>query len=136
MQSLTLADGTDPGQADSAYGATLSLAGAPEDLDLSSGGLLDCFGDAVDLTSVAAVVIVNRSTVTGESLTIGAAAVNPWTGFLGTTTSTVVIAPGGFLAWQPGTVDVVPVSAGTADVLRLDPGAATFDVDIIIIGRS
>ena len=135
IESLTRNDGTNPDQADVPYSATVSLAGAPVDIDLN-GSLQDCFGDNADFLSVSDFIVLNTSETTGENVTVGGDATAPWFGFLADASDANVIPPSGFLLWSGGDVDAIAVTPTTGDILQLDPGAATFDVELVIIGRS
>lgn len=129
-QSIT--NGTGAGQALYAASKRQSLAGAPVTLDLY-GGLTDGLGTTLNFATICAMVIRNRATTSGHTLTIGNAASNQFAGFLGGATQTIVLRPGGTLVLLAPN-DGYTVTNGSADLLKLDPGANTFDVDYIIIG--
>ena len=96
--------------------------------------MTDVFGDAANFAKVRALYIRNKSTTTGEKLTIGGASSNAFPLFP-QTTYTYEIDPGGeFKDSSP--VDGKTVTAGTADKLKIDPGAATITFDIVIAGTS
>jgi hypothetical protein len=129
--NLVLADGTSPNQAQYFYSRRLSLAGSAQTLDIY-GGLTDGLGTTLNLATVRALIIVNRSTTAGQILTIGNAASNQFSGFLGGATQTIVLRPGGTIVLL-APLDGYTVTNGSADLLKLDPGANTFDVDVIIV---
>ena len=127
------ATGTGSNQQDLVHSDTISLAGATTGLDVA-GGLTDAFGTAITMVEVTSITIVNNSTTTTEVVTIGAAT-NPLLNWIAASGDGVVIGPGGvFHISSP--IDGFAVTAGTGDILTLDPGADTISVDYIICGRS
>jgi len=141
--------GTASNSIDLLYAATLSLAGTATNLDLTS--LTDPAGGSINFARVRHIMIANLATTAGYTLTIGAASSNAWTGLLGTSTSTIVLPPG--IAAVSGTsparpsvfVAGDPLSSGasggfivgaSSKVLKLDPGANTFSVSVLIVGTS
>jgi len=126
--------GTSASQADVVFSQTLSAAASPQTLDLRGGQNSELTGAALNFVEVIAVIIRNKSTTATENLTIGAGS-NPWGGMHGATTHTNVIGPGGLFVWT-SPIDGVAATAGTADILTVDPGADTISFDAIIIGRS
>jgi len=131
--TLSMATGTSNSQADEVWSDTRSAAGAVDDLDLA-GTLTAADGSTITFVEVTGVYIRNKSTTTAETLTIGAGS-NPFITWLIATGDGVVIGPNGtFLIESP--VDGYTVTAGTADILRVDPGANTISYDIVIWGRS
>lgn len=127
-----LANGTGVGEAQYFYSRRLSLAGAAQTLDIY-GGLTDGLGATLNFATVRALIIHNRSSTTGHILTIGNAASNQFAGFLGAVDDTVILRPGGTIVLLAPR-DGYPVTQAAADLLKLDPGANTFDVDVIIVG--
>lgn len=114
-------------------------SGANDDLDLA-GGLTDIFGTTVTFTIVKAIYIKNKSTT--DALRVGGGGANEWVGattpFLATGDK-LVIPPSGELLLQCPTAAGWPVTAGSADVLRLThPGttSAALTYDIFILGEA
>jgi hypothetical protein len=115
-------------------------ASANESLDLN-GSLVDDLGSPVNFARVNALIIVAADTNTND-LIVGGAATNAFVGPFGANTHTMAVKPGGTLVLiaskgAPGAAGW-PVTAATADLLRLANGGAGSAVvfDIAIIGRS
>lgn len=126
------ATGTGSYQQDTAYSVTLSLAGSAQTIDLR--GVTGAFGSALTFAEVTGVIVKNKATTTGYNLTIGAGS-NPWITWLIATGDGVVLGPGGlFVVTSP--LDGYATTGGTGDILTFDPGANTFSVDVVILGRS
>lgn len=144
-QNFTYTNGTAAGMVDYIYAKSLSLAGSATTLDLTS--LTDLNGGSVNFARVRELVIVNLATTAGYTVTVGAAGSNAWsTGPLGTSTSTSILMPSvgqttalSTLRWSD------PFSTGastggyvdsTHKNLKLDPGANTISVYVLIAGCS
>lgn len=131
VQSQEFETGTSDNQMDRVWSDTRTATATPDDLDLR-GVLTDIGGSVINFADVCIVGIRNRSTT--DTLTIGAGS-NPWITWLGTTGDQVKIPPGGILILAAPD-DGFATVAGTGDILRIDPAAATIIYDIIIAGRS
>ena len=128
-----LADGTAAGQANARVTDRRTLAGsATENLDLS-GGLTDPFGAPLLFTAVKAIQ-VSAAAANAGAITIGGAASNAFVGPFGASTHTLSVPPGAtVLLVHPGAG--WPVTAGTADLLKVANGSASASVyDVIIVG--
>lgn len=130
-----LGAGTSANQADlvyaSAAAATIS-SGTPLDVDLNS--LTDAFGSAIAFVEVCRFIVVNSSTTAGQTLTVGNAASNAWTGWSGGATHTSIIGPEGALFWwSPSDGGAV---SGSNKVLRIVASAANIPYKLLIVGRS
>ncbi len=125
--------GTGAGQANKLFADERSLAdGANEELDLA-GGLLDAFGATLTFAKVKVLAFKNKSTT--QTLSVGGAAANAFSAFLGDPTDVVKIAPGGFalLILDPAGVTV---TADTGDKLKIANSAgAVCAYDIVIVGH-
>jgi hypothetical protein len=112
------------------WSSTVALAGTAQTLDLTT---LTGPRGAETFASVRAVYVRNKSTTAGHVLTVGNAASDAWTGPFGGTTHTVAVPAGGRLVIDnlAGTAWTV---SGSVKNLKLDPGASTFNVDVLIIG--
>jgi hypothetical protein len=134
--AVELGNGTDADQANQTWQDERTLAAsASETLDLR-GVLKDAFGDTVSFARIKALVIKNTSD-TG-TLTVGGAASNAWQGPFGNTNDTLTIRPGGFVVLAGGDATAYPVTASTADQLKLlnnDSGNALI-YEIIVIGAT
>jgi len=131
--SDTLANGTGADQADKFCPVELSLAAAPTEVDLS-GSLTDWHGNTLTAARIKGLAIIN--THASGVITVGGAAANAWATMFGAATHQVLVRPGGLLlAWAPDAT-AFAVTAGTGDLLKLDPGAATITCYLIIIASS
>lgn len=142
--SYTFANGTAADQVTKLYVATLTLSAAATVLNLfdnSSGTqITDVYGTAISLTVVRKLYIKNKSTVNTEVLLLGSSGTvsNTWTGLF-TNPGQITIEPSTASGNGGGCVFVAPNTAGwvvstSSKLFRLDPGAATFNVDIEILG--
>lgn len=130
-----LGSGTSANQADlvyaSAAGATIS-SGTPLDVDLNS--LTDAFGSSISFVEVCGFVITNDSTTASQTLTVGNAASNAWTGWSGGATHTSVVGPEGALFWwSPSDGGAV---SGSNKILRIAASAASMPYKLLVVGRS
>jgi hypothetical protein len=129
--------GTASGQADLAWGDTNTLAAsANTDIDLA-GSLTGPLGGTVTFARVKAIIVVADAANT-NSVVLGNAASNGFTGPFGAATHTVAVPPGGMLMLvAPGTT-AWPVTASTGDLLRVANSGAGSSVtyQILIIGAS
>ena len=110
------------------------MAATVENLDLA-GGLTDAFGVTLTFAKIKAIAIHNLSVTPGEVLKIGghASAAFP---LFDNATDIYPLGPNGiFFIWEPSLAGKV-VTATTADLLKIDSGAATIQYDIVIIGTS
>jgi hypothetical protein len=134
-----VADGTTDNKADRIYFKKLTLAATPTDLDLQS--LIDVNGDAVSFAEIIGGYVEN--TDTANPLTIGGtgAITNAWTSWL-SNPGTIKVRPAAS-ATSPSIQPIGPTGddpgfavSGTNKVLRLDPGANTIVINIMLVGRS
>lgn len=132
--------GTAADQADRIWTDTRTItASGTDDLDLA-GGLTDAFGTAITFARVRALLVTADPTNTNLVI-LGNAAANGWSGtntpFTATTT-THRIQPGGLNLYIAPQADGFPVTAGTADILRVtnSAGGTPVTYTIIIIGCS
>lgn len=130
----SLADGTgavDTG--DLMWSDTRTLATTSENLDLA-GSLTNAFGATVTFARVKAVLIHNKSTTVGQTVTIGGAASNQFLLFTDASDKYTLGPNGVFLIWEPSAAGKV-VTAGTGDSLKIET-SASITYDIVIIGSS
>ena len=143
--NFTYGNGTSAGNVDYIYAKSLSLAGSATTLDLTS--LTDLNGGSVNFARVRELVIVNLATTAAYTVTAEPGVSNPWTtGPWGTSTSTTIIptnvgATGNYSFFR--FVDRYTVGAttgayvdGTHKTIKLDPGANTISVYVLILGCS
>lgn len=112
----------------------VTLAAAPETIDLTGNAneIYDVFGLVVNLEKVLELSVFNRSVTSGEDLELGG---NFLTALMGGATDGPLIPPKGELRWT-SPVDGFVVTNTTQDTLTIDPGAATIEYDLIIIGKA
>lgn len=137
-QSIGLGQGTGSGQADKLWisgGRTLA-GSANEDLDLA-GTLTDAFGATFTLARVKGIIIASAAANTND-VVLGGAAANGFISWVGSATDKVKVKPGGVLALFAPDATAYPVTAATADLLRVTNGAAGTSItyDIAVIGSS
>lgn len=129
-KSQSLTNGTGSGQANQVFTDQRTVSAASENLDLA-GGLTDAFGDTITFTGIKMLMVKNLSTTAGQDLTLSGNFLDD--DMLGGGSSTVILGPGGiFFISSP--VDGFDVTAGTGDILTVDPAANTISYDIVLLG--
>lgn len=121
------AEGVGANQADIFVSDERTLVATSENIDLTAT-LADFFGTTVDLQLVKELIIRNKNTGAGESLTVSGTAL---TG-MGTITS-ITVKPGGTFHWSDP-LDGASIVNTTQDVLTINSGANTVTYDIVIVG--
>lgn len=132
--TVGLDDGVGADQADRIYSLAAQeiASGGTLSLDLQ-GGLLDVLGDAFTPAKLRAVCIVAARTNTTVLTLFGGAAPVPVLGGGGTHT----LNPGGIFFVLDRSAAGIPVTATTADILRIVNGSgAVAKVDVVLIGTS
>lgn len=125
-------------QADRAFADTRTIiASGTDDLDLSGTALQDILNVNLALARVKFIGLWAYGTNV-NNVVVGAAAANQFVGPFGAATHTVALPPNGVLLLSAPTAAGWPVTAATADLLRIaNSGAGTSVVyDIVIIGSS
>lgn len=133
---LNLASGTGAGQADRLWSDRRTIAAsASEDLDLA-GSLTDALGATLTLARVKMLAVYALPANTND-VVLGDAAATTWTALLGTD-GTLAVKPGGLLVVTAPGATAYPVTAGSADLLKVANSAAGSAVtyDIYIVGAS
>lgn len=129
-----LAQGTATDQADQVWHDRRTLVGVTENLDLA-GALTNAFGSTITFVTLKALVLHNRTLTTAATLTVGGAAANAFATPFGAATDKIIVQPDGLLLlWAPRTG--YAVTAATGDILKLDPGSATVEYDIYLLGTT
>jgi len=109
---------------------------AADVIDLN-GVLKTIFGDSVDCVRIKAIAIINDSETDGEDLWFSPAASNGWANVFNSSTSAKIkIGPSGFLVLSSPLATGYPVTASTADQIKLDGGIASIQYEIAIFGCS
>jgi hypothetical protein len=107
------------------------LTAANEDIDLA-GSLTNDFGDAVVFTAIKAIMIEH---VSGSNPAVVGNAGTPFLGPMGAAAHTIAVPIGGFLCIGRADATGWPVTAATADLLRIANAAGTsLVVDVTIVG--
>jgi hypothetical protein len=137
--SWSVASGTGSDQADLKCARTLHLVGAAQQLDLTS--LTDLQGNPIDFARVKSLILINRSKTPGNVVLFGFATTS-------TNAHTAIVSNPGQVTIRPsslssgaGTAFVAPDATGypvgpSSKLLNFDPGAATIDLDVEILGAS
>ena len=122
------------GNANRFYEETITLAATSVNRDLSDSSLTDIYGNTISLVTLRMLLIVNKSTTATDVLTISGDFIE--TVILSGTTPTKKLGPTG-VWYLTNPIDGYVIDAGgagTGDVITLDSGADTFDVDLVFIG--
>jgi hypothetical protein len=130
-----LADGAGADQAEVVWHDRRTLAGSQAD-DLSlAGGLVDAFGNVVELAAVKAVALRNRGADDDDVLAVGGHDTAPWLDWVAAAGDIVRVGPRGLLLlWNPSAAGY-GVTPETADVLRIEnTGNNTIEYDVVIVG--
>lgn len=134
-----LLSGTGAGQADKVFHDQRTLAAAAnDDLDLNGPSLLDAFGGALAFVRIKG-LIVAAAAANPNPITVGGAASNGFVSWVGSATDKVSVRPGAVLSLFAGQADATgyPVTAATADLLRITAGAGgNHTYDVILVGAS
>ena len=131
-KALSLANGTADNQANEFWSDQRTLAATSENHDLY-GSLTNALGDTIQFIKVRALMVFNRSTTSGENLTLSGSFLE-LTPFGGTSPTIDVQPSGVFLLTAP--VDGMTVTDSSADTLTINSGAATIVHDIVIVGTT
>jgi hypothetical protein len=130
-----IASGTGTDQADLVWSDTRSVtSGAPDDLDLR-GVLASALNSGINFVKITGIVIRNKSTTSGQFLTVGNGANPAFTGLLGAGAHTLQVNPGGAFGWY-SPIDPMTTVAATGDIFRIAAATGTISYDIEIIGRT
>ena len=127
--------GTASNKFDLVWTDSRTLVATTEDLDLR-GVLTASLGGAVlNMVEVCGIAIKNTSLTT--ALVIGNGTNGAYLGMFGAVTHTITVPPGGKLEWfAPVDGGGLTTTAGTADILKVNSGAATIVYEIAVFGRS
>lgn len=133
----TWSDGTGSGMADQVWTDTRTIAiSGTDDLDLA-GVLVNALGATLTFARIK-LIAVTADPANANNVIIGAAASNQFVGPFGASTHTHAIKPGGFYATAAPGATGWPVTAATADLLRIaNSGAGTsVNYSILLVGAS
>lgn len=133
---VNLANGVGVGQADLAVGIDDTVAsGSTDDHDLR-GGVVDAFGNVVDMAQLVAVGLINENTADGDDLELGPSVSNGALTFWGAPAHRVVCPAGGMvLLFDPNGRGM---AAGSLDSIAIDQvgNAVPVNYQLVLIGRS
>ena len=127
-------DGTGPNQINVMYRARrcITLSTLTDDIDLA-GVLVDIFGNTITFTHIKEILILNTATISGEDLLIGGAASNAWSQpFNGSATAKDDLWAGGIWV-RSAPLSGIPITAGSADTLRVTHNGSVGDIDYDIV---
>jgi hypothetical protein len=131
----TYSTGTGSSQFDKVFSDSRIAAAAVDTIDLL-GSLTGALGAVVSFTKLNGILIHNKSETSGQDLFVGGAAANPFfSGLFNAAVDKIRVKPGGILFWL-SPIDGVTPTAGTADILAIDPIANTISYDLVLLGRS
>lgn len=134
--SKALTSGTSANMADLAWSDERSVtSGSPDDIDLA-GSLTGALGGTLTLLKPVGICIWNKSTTSGQYLTVGADGTAPfYSGYVGGATFTRIVQPNGIDCWF-SPIDAAAVTATTADILQISAATSTISYRIMIWARS
>lgn len=136
-KTFTITNGTGANQADQMFHDQRTLsASANEALDLA-GVLSDLFGATIALARVKILIVYASPNNTNDVL-VGGAASNGFISWVGDATDAVAVKPGGILILVAPNATGYPVTAGSADQLKIanSAGSTSVTYDIVIVGAS
>ena len=137
-QNTDFTDGTGAAQVNLVWSDTRSLsASTSENLDLA-GGLTSGLGATLTFARIKHISIRNNTTTAGFTLEVGGAASNAFSTLFGATADYLIIRPGGvFTITAPDAIGYV-VTAGTADILKINNpnGGGAVSYSIVIAGSN
>ena len=134
--NFAFSDGVTSGKADYLYHTQISLAAAgTSTLDLET--LTDAFGTVISFAKIKGIQI-NSQALKDSGVNIGAAAANPWLGWIVAANDLVNCAPGGSVGAIAPELVAWAVSPTSSDLMFAHDGAGTETIliDIYIIGTS
>ena len=128
--------GTGTNQADLVWSDKRSVtAGVPDDIDLR-GVIASALNSGISFVKITGIVIRNKSTTSGQYLTVGNDGVAPFfAGLFGASTHTVQVNPDGAFGWY-SPIDPATTTAVTADILQVVAATGTIEYEIEILGRT
>jgi len=136
LHSTDYATGTGDNQQDLIWSDTRTAAASADTIDLA-GSLAGAHGGTVTFVEVRGIYIKNKATAAASTLLVGAGSNPAFSGLFGATGDIIKVPASGCFLWHaPLDGGGLAVTAGTGDILTIDPGAATVTYDVIIWGAS
>lgn len=136
-KNIEFLTGVAAGKANLVFADTRTLAAsATEDLDLA-GSLTDLFGAVLTFARIKAILVAAAAANTND-VVVGGTGSNQFVGPFGAATHTQKVSPGGVLLLANPSAAGWPVTASTADLLKVANSAAGTSVtyDIVIVGAA
>lgn len=135
VYEYVFADGTGTNQAESyLWRENRNLNTTNEDVDLNgSSSWKDLNGDAMALVQMSCLLVYNRDTDTGDTLTVSRPAANGVTGAFVAAGDAMTIQPGGLLLWIAPGPDKATVTAGTGDLINIAAADNSY-YDLLVVG--
>lgn len=137
------ASGTSSGKADLLYTSAGNVTDSGTEFDLTTTSTVsDAFGSSISFASVTGIVVLNKSTISGEIITVGGGSA-PFTAWMSGTTPACLVYPaasaknpGILLIWSPQ--DGYTMGAdNTNDEIKLTASSGdTIAYELCVIGRS
>lgn len=141
-QALSYSSGTGAGQVNLCYAKRLTLSATPTTLDLTS--LSDLSGTTISFSRVREVIIMSNASTGGHVCSVGSAGASAFSMFQTASAITLVhpavtssVATQTMLRWSdPSNVGASSgaVTGASNKQIKLDPGANSFTVDVVILG--
>lgn len=131
---LDHANGTAANQNDRVWSTRATATAAADSYDLAGTLTSQLDGSVVTFAEVTYIAVYNESTTTTENLNIGGGS-NAFASWLGATGDEVVVGPSGVMVVS-SPIDGYSVTAGTGDLLQIDPGSDTITYQLVVVGRS
>lgn len=129
-----ITSGVGASQSDKIFSEMAKSISGNYDVDLA-GVLLDQFGAAISFARIKLIAIfVDPASV--SNVVVGNAAANQFVGPFGAAAHTTNVRPGGSLVMLAPDNVAWPVTAATADILRLAPSGASALFDWVVMGAS
>lgn len=137
LRGRSYVSGTTDNAFDLVWSDSRSAAAAADTLDLRGVLAAALGGSLLNLLEVCAIVIKNKATTAAHVLSVGAGSNPAFAGLFGATGDVIKVPASGLFVWfAPLDGGGLATTAGTADILTIDPGANTISYDIVILGRS
>jgi len=134
-KSYSFTDGAGADQADVHWSDERTLAAlASEDLDLA-GGLIDAFGAAITFARIKG-IYVEADATNINLVAVGGAGANALLGWMASASDNIRVRPGGLFLLVAPDATGWPVTAGTADLLRIAnlAGGTSVKYRIVLVG--
>lgn len=136
LRTVFRTSGVSADQVDGIFAKTITfVASTPQSIDLTN--ITDVLGNTITAARVRFISVKVKWTTDAKPLTIGNSGANDWLGICGSATSTVLVYPSsttndGYTIWaMPQTTGAATID-GTHKIIKLDPGTAAGDVELII----